>query len=119
MVRFVVLAALSLAPVSALADSLPNCPPGSHFVSFPTPPGALHHGGGQCAPDEPSGEAPPATPEVAGSTPSSAATAPEAPGTPAAAPSGGLCSARRATGGGGTAAALGLVAFVLVRRRAR
>jgi hypothetical protein len=40
------------APSLALADALPDCPPGTHMVTNPIPEGAMHHAGGQCVEDE-------------------------------------------------------------------
>ncbi|MFO0681994.1 MAG: hypothetical protein U0234_08085 [Sandaracinus sp.] len=46
--------ALALGSVQlAHADSMPTCPPGEHWVSNPTQPGAMHHGGFHCEPDAP------------------------------------------------------------------
>jgi MYXO-CTERM domain-containing protein len=44
--------ALLLAPASAVADALPACPEGQHLETNPVPPGAQHHAGGQCVPNE-------------------------------------------------------------------
>lgn len=35
----------------AHADVIPDCEDGQHFEGNPTPPGAMHHGGGRCVDD--------------------------------------------------------------------
>ena len=39
----------------ARADAMPGCAQGEHLQVNPTPPGSMHHGGGQCVPDASSG----------------------------------------------------------------
>jgi hypothetical protein len=123
--------ALVLLSTPALADSIPSCPPGTHRVAHPTSPGARHHGGFSCVPDEapanplPEGPAPTAPPPVdpAPTAPAPTATpsAEEAATPPTAAtpaPSSGLCSASSSST---DALALGTLSalLALVLRRVR
>lgn len=51
----------------AFADAMPSCPPGQKLVVNPTPPGAMHHGGGHCEKDpdyKPGNEPPKLSPEA-------------------------------------------------------
>jgi MYXO-CTERM domain-containing protein len=38
-------------PTLAYADAIGGCPQGQMWQGNPTPPGAMHHGGGTCVPD--------------------------------------------------------------------
>lgn len=132
------LGVLALAP-SARADALPMCPPGTHMVTNPTPPGAMHHGGARCEPGGPAlpTETPPEAPEApeapVGTSPSETPpTTPEAalPTAPAStesvpaasaeepAPSG-MCSAHHAARAGGPFALAALGSALLLARRRR
>lgn len=52
MQRLLALAALVLTLAShASADVIGGCPAGQIWQGNPVPPGAMHHGGGQCVPD--------------------------------------------------------------------
>lgn len=128
-------------PAAARADALPSCPPGTHMVMSPTPPGAMHHGGGGCVPDEVAPEAPPgdptaptppvapvetppaatppATPEAALPTaPVSAPSVPAPSPVPTAepAPSSGMCTARP-YGSASPIVLAATLALLLLRRR--
>jgi hypothetical protein len=138
---FAALLALA-APAPAHADAIPSCPPGTHVVMRSVPPGAMHHGGGGCVPDEvapeappstdsvaptppvapvdtPPAETPPATPEAALPTAPASAPSVPAPAPAADAPPAGMCTAHVRRSGSiaplALTAALGLVS--LRRRR--
>lgn len=119
MLRAALLAIALLAPSGALADALPDCPPGTHMVMNPTPPGAMHHGGGGCVPDAPPTDpAPPAEP-----APPAAAPPPPPPPAPAPAPAATPAASSGCRASPASSAAFGaLVPFalaVLVLRRLR
>ncbi len=125
--------ALTFAP-EVRADSLPSCPAGTHMVMNPTPPGAMHHGGGYCEPDgaspnpvpteapieapsrpeapvgTPPAETPTATPEAALPTaPASTESVPATPASTEAPASSGMCS----VGSGRSASLVALVSIAL------
>jgi hypothetical protein len=99
----------------AHADSLPNCPPGTHMVANPVPEGAMHHGGAHCDPDQPAQELPPPPPPSPESQP-----APPPP-PPATAPqsSGGCSVITIASAPVSLVIAIAALAFFARRRRPR
>lgn len=43
---------VALAPAVAVADAMPDCPPGTKMMTNPVPEGAMHHNGAQCVDED-------------------------------------------------------------------